>query len=554
VFTVLSRGVRRFGPVLVALGLLVLAASRFGVTYELAQFQLRDHPETWLLAHDRGRAVSFSKMRTDVIARGTLGGSPATLERFEERPTLLLTVGATTWLVASSNYAHLLLQNIDLLARPWLSPPWDARFFSIALGVLYLALVRLFVRESFGDRVAVLTTCLVTGNSFYLWEFGSAHTHVVGTLVLFVAGLFCLVRSVFGSRAWLAGAFVLLVLALSAKITAIGYLVAVGATQLWRSGPRAELRAHAAQWLTAAAAAVVAWAALILANVFFMDQAFYSSDSKLMINLARAVRAPWEIAIPVLHQLGLLVSAPVVYATAKAPLALLLLLVPVPIYVAGFVALFRERHTVLDRNVRACLLLNAILLGEAGIFYFHDVSFDLQLLALPVVTAVLVQALLSRWPNDKPWERLAALGIGAISGLGSVLAICAVPLYGFDLETERATLHALESLRPKAIVTIDPMSAYSLKWLEPRLPIVYVQAVHQELRFDPRRSSLPALRAFLKTRNVDTAVVPEHPLFEMPRNTPWAEVRAVFDEYFGPPRVVRDGAHDGVLVYQRTSQ
>ena len=57
-----------FAPVLVLwLALLAVGASQFGVIYELAQYQLRDHPETWMLANPGSDDVAVRRMRTDVL-------------------------------------------------------------------------------------------------------------------------------------------------------------------------------------------------------------------------------------------------------------------------------------------------------------------------------------------------------------------------------------------------------------------------------------------------------------------------------------------------------
>jgi len=148
-------------------------------------------------------------------------------------------------------------------------------------------------------------------------------------------------------------------------------------------------------------------------------------------------------------------------------------------------------------------------------------------------------------------EHEAAVGVTIVSGLGSIFSIGAVPQYGFRLVTQERLIQVVRDAHPAAVVTIDPMTAYGMKWLAPELPVVYFQGAHQQIRHAPDREILPALREFLAMRRTDMAAIPEQPLFEMPPTTPWTAVKNVFEAEFGKPVRVGDGVHEGVLVYRR---
>jgi hypothetical protein len=543
-----------WGALAVALLLLCKGATTFGVLYEAAQFQLRHHPETLVFEHEDSTDTRVRPMKSEALLRGELLGHPVVLRRFEERPVLLLEVGAQALLVASSNYAHLLVQNLDLLAAPLADPPLDARCISVLMGLAYLAIVHALTRALLGPRVALMTLWLLACNYLFSWEFGSGHTQVTSTVVLLYLAVFCLYRSLSGSRLWLGAAFVALVIGLTAKITATGYVCAIGLSALFMFGPRATWTAHRRQWMTVGLALAIAWLLIVTANALLMDTAFYRSGGKLSVNLAQALREPWNWVWPVVHQLAILTAAPAALTARSDAIAALLLVLPALAYTAGAIGLVRLARGASDpgmRRVGVLLICDAVLLCGAGVFYYRDFSFDFQLFALPCIVAALSYGADHGFVWGKWSPSVAAVAISVAACVGLLRALPRAPQYGLTLATQKQLLATVQRMHPKQILTIDPVSAYALKWLEPRLPIVYFEGAHWRLRHGDRASVVPALRSLLDERTFPMVIVPEHPLFEMRRGVPWEAIKSLLADRYGQPLAVRDGDHEAALVYSR---
>jgi hypothetical protein len=237
-------------------------------------------------------------------------------------------------------------------------------------------------------------------------------------------------------------------------------------------------------------------------------------------------------------------------AAGRHPLTVLLLLAPVPLYAMGAIGLVRSVRLARDgpcRRVVALLVCDAVLMVCAGVFYYSDLSFDLQLFALPCIVMALAWGLVAGFPRHRWLPAAAAASVA--SGLGLVRAVDATPAYGFHLATQLALVRRLEALHPRAVLTVDPITAYALAWIDPGLPVVYFEGAHSRLRYGERESVVPALRALLDQRSFDTVALPERPLFDMRRDAPWDEIRELFRARYGSSTLVGSADGEGVTVY-----